>query len=109
MAHSFAVLQALDIMDDSGPEKWVADAQSVKFVATDSAFVTATTEPITPSSSCACKYRLKGSVVVSYTVVTKPTAQLCTECLVLLLNQLMHILFAPSPQHTQDCCLPPDA
>jgi hypothetical protein len=47
VAHSFAALRALDIMDDSGPEKWVADAQSVKFVATDSAFVTATTEPIT--------------------------------------------------------------
>jgi len=98
VAHSFAALQALDIVDDSGPGKWVADAQSVKFLAVDSAFATATTEPIAPSSACACKYYLKGSVVVSHTVVAKPTTQLYTQCLVLLLNRLMHILFAPSPQ-----------
>ncbi len=98
MAHSFAALQALDIMDDSGPGKWAADAQSVKFLATDGAFVTATTEPIAPSSPCAYKYCLKGSIVVSHTVVTKSTTQPYTECPVLHLNRLTHILFAPSPQ-----------
>ena len=98
MAHSFAALQALDIVDDSGPGKLVADAQYVKFVAVDSTFATPTTEPIAPSSACVRKYCLESSIVVAYPVVTKPTAELYTECLVLLLNRLMHILFAPSPQ-----------
>jgi hypothetical protein len=102
VAHSFAALQALDIVDNSGPGKWVADAQSVKFLATDSAFVTPPTEPIAPSSPCAFKYRLKGSIVVAHTVVTKPTAQLCTECLVLLFYRLVHILLAPSPQRPHE-------
>ena len=102
MAHSFAALQALDIVDDSGAGKWVANAQSVKFLPVDSAFATATTEPIAPGSTCACKYCLKGSVVVAHTVVMKPTTELYTQCLVLLSNRLMHLLSAPSPQHPHE-------
>ena len=76
----------------------MASAQSVSFLPVDSALTTEMTEPIAPGSPCACEYRLEGSVVVAHTVVAKPPTELYTECLVLLLNPLVHILSAPSPQ-----------